>query len=621
VRTGLLVWGATVACLGSVAWVGGCAPAFGRLDPYLERRLPALRDALAGSAPASVASAGELTTLRYAVESHDGHWTYEILVGPRVYAERRVRADGRSEYAFGEDARGPWLRVRDGAPHVAGPTWRAEVRTRAAVFGLAFLEPGPRDEATMVSAWNGTWEYAYRSPGGRTVTLAIDDRTHEPRSFDGLDGFGRLSMCEDLAWGEREGRAVLVRARCFAVNGEANRALATSLRLVDVAAIDAEERPAWAAISRGRAVARPLDRVVTVPMEEQDSVLLELRGSRPDLPPAPAVLDTGAWWTILDSAAADAFGVVPTGEVPFYMEPAWLPAGSAWIGVVDRITIAGIEIDGARVLVSDELGDSIQGAGLVGWDFISRYVVEVDAPARALRIAPHALYREAPGAVRLWSYGGLREPPMVRGAIEGAEGLLVLDTGAPVDVVVTNPAFTARHPRRGGDEVWLHGYTDMRVAADYATEIDDMRIGPFAFPAMPAIARDRDRERVGSGIGLVGMGLMRHMRIAFDLRNREVRLWPGSSYQALVRAGLELDDDGGRRAARVTRVVPGGPADAARLRDNDVLLSIANRRVGGALEAERAVAAYRGRPPRLRVAREGRERSVTMALDPPFEVP
>ena len=161
-------------------------------------------------------------------------------------AERRRRDDGGSDYTLGDDARGTWLRVGAGPARVAEPSWSAEARARAAVLGLRFLEPRARDEAVVVDSWAGAWEYAFRAPGAATITLVVDDRTHTPRSYDNLDAFGRLNVCERLRWSEREGRAVLASARCSAIDGEGHRSFESRLSLVS-----------HGAQSRGRAALEP----------------------------------------------------------------------------------------------------------------------------------------------------------------------------------------------------------------------------------------------------------------------------------------------------------------------------------------------------------------------------
>src|SRR5688500_7997343 len=116
----------TLLCL-ACAGVWGCGSAFGGpsgVDPLLARRLPRLRSALR-----PVTRPGEVLRLRYAVDSFDGEWRWDVVVGDRVYAEQRVRLDGASRYAFGDDDGGAWLQVESAPVRGAEPHWRREART------------------------------------------------------------------------------------------------------------------------------------------------------------------------------------------------------------------------------------------------------------------------------------------------------------------------------------------------------------------------------------------------------------------------------------------------------------------------------------------------------------
>jgi hypothetical protein len=311
-------------------------------------------------------------------------------------------------------------------------------------------------------------------------------------------------------------------------------------------------------------------------------------------------------------------GVVPTGEVPIYIEPPWLPSASSWIGVADRITIEGIPIDGARVLVMDGLAAAAGTAGLLGADFFRRFVVDVDTPSRVVRLIPHDRYGPPADATPMFLHGTLGGSMMVTGEITGvARGPIILDTGASNRVVVHHPGMAAESPRHPGSSVgrW---YGDMVQTPDYLTEIGGLALGPFSFPQMPAWGRDRERERLGGGIALVGMGTMRHMRMTFDVRNRTVYVSAGAGYQALARSGLELDDspDGG---AYVTHVVPGSPAAARGIRTDDTLVGVDGVAVYDAPAARTLLAVHRGGPAHITLHRASVYRDVRLALHLPAD--
>lgn len=610
--------GPRVALLAAAITAGGCLHARPAgleavRDPLLLRRMPALGERLGDG----VDSAHALV-LSYRTSTLGSRWTWEIVVGRRFYAERRSRVGDRARYAFGEDGRGAWLET-NGLARTADTTWRAEARTRAAVFGLRFLHPGVGDDADLVDESGDAWDYAYRPVGGRTITLRIDATDGRPASWDSQDAFQRLVTCDALVWDERDGHQVPVSGTCRA-GGCSTRACAppSTFELVDADEVDVEDAPSWARPRERRAGAGPFVEVLSHPIEERTAVTLDAEVD--GLPPVPLVLDSGAFHTTLSRDVAAALGVVPTGETALFLEPPWLPEASAEIGVLPHAKIGGMEVDGMRVLVAESATDVPFVGGLVGADFFRRAVVDIDSPNRVVRLVPRERFERTTDAYPLRLLAPLTHTPYVLGEVLGVdEGLIVLDTGASLDIVVHSPRMSSIHPRRPGTGIVLGALTDLTRSADYLSEIDGLRIGPFPFPAMPAVGRDRERERIGEGIALVGMGLMRHFRLAFDMRDGLVYASPGPSYGALVRAGLELEDDGSE--VRLAKILPRGSADAAGLREGDVLLEVAGRRLARAEAAESALADARGGRARMRVRREDRERIVTIALDPGWEDP
>ena len=585
--------------------VGGCAPEW---DALLSRQVKGLRQAM-GSGPS-----GDAVVLAYDVGGHDGAWRWDVVVGNGVFAERRVSVERGTSYAFGDGPHGTWLQVGEAPPRGAPNEWRRLARTRAAFFGLDFLRPEDAEEAVYMPYDETRWEYVYRPSGGRTLTFSVREESQRPDAFDVLDELGRLTWCEDIEWVVRHGRYVPGRMTCGAINGEGHVGMRTLVRLAGARL--ARAAPAWAALAAAPDTAPCQRASVEAPMRSELRPELAVTANGIEL---PFVLDSGAWHTYIDAEAARVMGVVPTGEVPLYLEPPWLPSGSSWVGVVDRLTVEGIPLDGARVMVMDGLAPSAGTAGLLGADFFRRFVVDVDTPNRVVRLVPHDRFAPPQGSTPMYLHGTLGGSMMVTGEITGiARGDLVLDTGAQNRVVVHAPAMAAVNPRRRGSSVgrW---YGDMVQTPDYLAEIGGLSIGPFDFPQMPAWGRDHERDRIGGGIALVGMGTMRHLRMSFDVRNRTVYATAGSGYQALARSGLELDDspDGG---AYVTYVVPGSPAADRGIRNDDTLVGVDATAVYDAVAARRLIAAHDGAITELTLHRSDVYRDVRLALEAPADV-
>ena len=129
---------------------------------------------------------------------------------------------------------------------------------------------------------------------------------------------------------------------------------------------------------------------------------------------------------------------------------------------------------------------------------------------------------------------------------------------------------------------------------------------------MDAIGRDRERNRVGNGVALVGMGVMRHFKLAFDARQRMLYVWPGASYLTLRRAGIEIDDRGD--GPTVTRIVASEPTALDHLHMMDVIRKVSGLSVRDAQEARQAIAAVPVSQTWLAVERGGRMRRVLIGL-------
>jgi hypothetical protein len=492
------------------------------------------------------ADADEPLYLRYAVVAGERRWTYEIAMAPGSYAERRTPSSpgdsGESGYAFGVDGDVAWLQI-EGHPAVAVDNgWETEARTEQALFGLRFARPEPGDHTELLAVKRDRWEVSFMPHGGRSSDIVVDAATKLPVSLASVDDLDRLTACEGLEWRHTggHGHATIGSMRCSAIADHLGR-IETSYTL------EAEESgvPAWGNPSSILAippleqpsVTRIEDRLrIRVPVSSWDpdgtSAAPPRRGLHlTDSPSNPAprlVLDSGSSATVMTANTARVLGVVRTGAPGLYVRPPWIKDSTYWVGVLDRLRVGTAEIHGATVIVADD--ESIFGgeAGLIGMDVFRRFIVDVDSPARELRLHDPARFRAPPGGTDLPIWGTSIGLVTVQGAIVGLdEGKIILDTGAPLDVVVTSWEFAALHPRGRGDGVQLGPETE--VSPDYKARIRGLWIGPFGFPAMDVYARDRDKYgniNTDGTLALVGMGLLRHFRLAFDVKNAQIHAWP-----------------------------------------------------------------------------------------------
>lgn len=545
---------------------------------------------------------GEPRRLVYRQTGDAGGWTHEVIVSGEGYAERRVADDG-TRYAFGVDRRGAWLAVQDRPVVVVDDaTWAWQAHTAASLAQLRFAKPADGDYREMLGRYPTGWELAFRPGEGNTMVLQLDGEASLPVAIDTFDPWARLATCSDLAWTASEDGMILERANCGSNNlgdRDTARSHRAERRLEEAYAI--QEVPSWAR-SESR-VRRPSWEASRFPITDEHRIEVPVRFG--DGPERPLVMDTGAFHTTITEELARASGVVPTGEAPLFVNAPYVGQGDAWVGVADRLQVGEVVVHGPRVLVTDRLGNV---DGLLGRDFFAQVILDVDTPGHEVVMWDRSQFSRSESMKRLRLRRG-RARVEVKDVVAGE---VLFDTGMPDNLVVHHWRMSVKHPRHRGDEVFRSAQ-DRMTSPEYATTIKGLGIGPFDLPRMPAVGRDREREELGGGIGILGMGVMRHFRMAFDMRDGWVLVEPGASFHVLSRTGMEIDD--GALGPTVSRVVRWSPADEADVQAGDVLVGVGDRRSTDVLALRAAIARHRGPFLRLTLSRRGhlRARTVVMA--------
>ena len=539
---------------------------------------------------------GEPRRLVYRQTGDAGGWTHEVIVSREGYAERRVADDG-TRYAFGVDDRGAWLRVQDRpVVMVDDTTWAWQAHTAASLAELRFARPAEGDHRETLGRYPTGWEVAFRPDEGNTMVLQLDGAKSLPFAIDTFDPWARLATCADLAWTPSDDGMILERANCGSSNlGDRDTAHPhrTTRRLEEAYAI--QTVPRWAHPAKRER--RPA--FVSSRFAITDERRIEMPVRFGDGPRRDLVMDTGAFHTTITEELARSSGVVRTGEAPLFVNAPYIGKGDAWVGVADRLVVGDVVVHGARVLVTDRLGNV---DGLLGRDFFAQVVLDVNTPKHEVVMWDRSRFAATESMKRLRLRRG-RARAEVKDVVAGE---MLFDTGMPDNMVVHHWRMSFKHPRHRGDEVFLSAQDRMR-SPEYRTEIKGLSIGPYDLPRMQAVGRDREREELGGGIGILGMGVMRHFRLAFDMRNGWLLVEPGSSFHVLTRTGMEIDD--GVLGPTVARVVRWSPAEEANVQAGDVVLSADGRRIEDVVALREHVARHRGPFLRLILSRRGHVRA------------
>jgi aspartyl protease len=537
------------------------------------------------------------TYLRYRVDSPRGPWTREFVIGDREFVERR--ASGAQSYELGLHEAMAWMRVGGRPPvEIDGPL-AADERREAAWIGLLVDQPGGRQEVESCSAERCT--VVYTPPDGHALWVEVDRTTNVPVSFSWIARDHAVESCDGIRWTEGEGPPAMASVTCSGIVDTVGRE--TTSWTLEERRVDADP-PEWARVAPDEVLPlRPLRRVAEFPVADP-SLRVYVPVEAGAAPAMNLVLDTGSPITVLTHRVANTLGVVPSpDDLPEHVRPPYLAEGTYDPAIVDRLVMGPVELHGVHVLVTREDDPfASDEAGLLGMDLLARFVVDVDGPASTLRFWPHDAFRSDAFA-DLALAGASHGRVTVAGAVEELGPMaLILDTGAPLNVVVGGPAMHTTHPHTRHDQDAMLREDD--EGADYIAEIEGLSIGPFDLPKMPAIGRDRSPKLpfLEDDSALVGLGVLRHFRLAVDSRAGVVHLAPGASYAVLNRWGVEIEQRNG--APTVARAIDAERAWHPAFREGDVVRAVDGRAVESRDEALRALAAA-GDKVRVLVERRG----------------
>jgi len=303
-------------------------------------------------------------------------------------------------------------------------------------------------------------------------------------------------------------------------------------------------------------------------------------------PPADFIFDTGASLTAIDKDYAYALGLRPEGEATV---GGIAGAGETHFARVKSIALTGPK--GAAVRLSDfraALLDLAEGGkvmlwhkpmGILGADFLSRFVVEIDYDALAITLHDPARYQYtgAGAAIPFELSGGC---PLVNLTLDqGCSGKFLVDVGNSFHFVVHGSMvrscrlFGAKKRR----EVEVVGGGVGGGFTGTLCRLDSLRIGPYAWPEPVAALTLYSSGSIGSReiAGNIGNSVLERFRCTFDYPRHTLYLVPGRRYSERDR----VSRFGALFALVGTQVVAGeiligSAADEAGLHWFDVIVAV-----------------------------------------------
>lgn len=320
--------------------------------------------------------------------------------------------------------------------------------------------------------------------------------------------------------------------------------------------------------------------------------------------PASLLFDTGgraslnSRWTQASHIQAQG-GYQASGAGPAMVRASVVP-NSIWRIGASQVETSAVVLD--LTSLEPVFGRTIDG--IVGTDFLSRYVVELDPATRQFRIYDPDTFHPIAGAVPVPlefddnGYAGIQGT--LQFGNKPANGVFMIDTGLNGAVDVYRPFAQKNglpvHPAEIDElSTGVGGHRHNRF--ERATEF---RMGGFSLRD-PVVAFN-DADDIPSArhyAGLVGMEILQRFIVAFDFPHKQMCLSPLPTvadpfdYDG---TGLRLRAEGPRfEQVVIARVVSGSAAEAAGVRPGDMLLRVNGQDAGAlGLESIRELCHQRG---------------------------
>lgn len=297
-------------------------------------------------------------------------------------------------------------------------------------------------------------------------------------------------------------------------------------------------------------------------------------------------LDTGSSNSVIGSELLGELGIAPGATFNS------MGAGSD-MNAASRIDNLKFELPGRiERTVTDGAAISLAGLwqllakrfyGIIGYDVLQPYVVEIDYERRTIRLYDPASYVPVGATFSMHMYGGY--DPQVDGTIEVRDQppipvRFTLDTGAG-GTIVSSPLVDKYHLVRATGRVT--DTQDKGVGGAVPTEVigrlSAIRMGSFVLnKPIVALSRDKMGSLANEAISVnVGGNILRRFTVIIDYSRKIVVLSPNRHFSEPFRSdasGLLLTADGNDfHKFSIESVIPNSPASDAQLEPGDVILA------------------------------------------------
>ncbi|HET6767389.1 MAG TPA: aspartyl protease family protein [Chitinophagaceae bacterium] len=323
------------------------------------------------------------------------------------------------------------------------------------------------------------------------------------------------------------------------------------------------------------------------------------------------ILDTGSGGISLDSTTVDYFKITPT---PSDMTILGI-AGVRKVSFIynQKLRLPGLTVDSLNFHINNyDILTSVYGEkidGIIGYSILSRYIFWINYDSLKISIFTNGRMRYPRGG---WLYEPiLRTLPVQTARIKDAittNSRFLFDIGAGLCMMLNkefleDSNFLDKKRKLYAKEAeGVGGKIDMHM-----TVIKEMRMGPYRFRNIPVFVFDDTFNLTSYPYlsGIIGNDILRRFNLILNYSKKEFYFMPNTHYQEsfdYAYSGIELYMVDG--VIILGDVATGSPAEAAGLREGDVLIGI-NHLLGQNIQAFKTALQAPGEKVKIIVNRNG----------------
>lgn len=304
-------------------------------------------------------------------------------------------------------------------------------------------------------------------------------------------------------------------------------------------------------------------------------------------PPIPFILDTGADQEVLNTTRLADFGLKPYAK-----SMTTGGGGSAEYDYVEGVTLSlpGVELRNQHVAAIDETGLEralgVPFGGLLGYDFISRFVVEIDYQKLLITLHDPKTWRYAGSGyvVPLTFDDGI---PFMNGTISvptkpDIPAYLVMDFGAQETMTLTSPFVKANNlAELAGTNKNVNGPALSKQffsQSNIRGRVDKLKLGEMEVDSIPINMSVNTEGAYASKnfAGTVGESIFKRYHVYLDYQRNRAIFEPteeaSQPFPERMSFGMTLLASGADlHTYTVAGVRPGSPADRAGFKKGDVV--------------------------------------------------